>query len=174
MKKLCSEYMANMAQSICLAAGCDVPAETIKKCCVRAVGRLEREANDPKNRNNAYVFVLVSFDCDGKERTTHFCARIDKDFFDDSTGAGDVPASVRAAEASKEERIRALRLSISDYLSKIERAAQGGRTCGNPLFVADDIVAWAARVQLETKELAKLDPKMVEKWKEIHESFLLR
>lgn len=175
MKKLRPEFVAAMAQTIeSSAPDRDLPFETIKECCEQGIKRLESAANDPKNGNAQSVLIFVDYDQDGKLGMAFFNARIKEDFFDESTVAGDVSAPVRAAEASKEERIRALRLSISDYLSKIERAAQGGRTCGNPLFVADDIVAWAARVQLETKELAKLDPKMVEKWKEIHESFLLR
>ena len=161
MKKLSSEYMANMAQSICLAAGCNVPAETIKKCCVRAVGRLEREANDPKNRNNGCVFALVSFDCDGKERTAHFCARIDKDFFDDSTGAGDVPASVRTAEAAKEERIRLLRLSFRDYMKDLVRVASLTTTSRNPLLNIDTIMDLAMAAHSDANELAKLCPKLL-------------
>lgn len=174
MKKLRPEFVAAMAQIVRFSADDEITLETIKKCCDQGIKRLENAANSNEYENGDSVLIFVDYDRNGKEGVAYFNARIKEDFFDESTVAGDVSAPVRAAEASKEERIRALRLSISDYLSKIERAAQGGRTCGNPLFVADDIVAWAARVQLETKELAKLDPKMVEKWKEIHESFLLR
>ena len=161
MKKLSSEYMANMAQSICVAAGCDVPPETIKKCCVRAVGRLEREANDPKNRNSGYVSVLVSFDCDGKERTTHFCARTDKDFFDDSTGAGDIPASVRAAEAAKEERIRLLRLSFRDRMKRLGGQASLAAISKNPILHIDTIMDLAMAAHSDANELAKLCPKLL-------------
>lgn len=161
MKKLSSEYMANMAQSICLAAGCDVPAETLKKCCVRAVGRLEREANDPKNRNNGYVFALVSFDYNGNERTTHFCARIDKDFFDDSTGAGDVLASVRAAEAAKEEKIRLLRLSFRDRMKRLGGYASIAAISKNPIMHIDTIMDLAVAAHSDANELAKLCPKLL-------------
>ena len=116
--------------------------------------------------------IFVDYDRNGKEGVAYFNARIKEDFFDDSTGAGDVSAPVRAAEASKEERIRALRLSISDYLSKIEIAAQLSKK-RNPLFEIDKIVRFALAAQSETKELAAIDPSLEEEvrkfrkiWKE--------
>ena len=177
MKKLRPEYVASVAQNIQLIAirsilgpDCELPPSTLNNCCAQVVDELEKEANDLENKNYRYVFASTRYEYNGKVGWAYFCARIKEDFYDDSAATLDVPVSVRGSEARKKERIRALRLSISDYLSKIERAAHGGAE--NPLFVADDIAAWAALVQSETKELAKLDPKMVEKWKKIHESFL--
>lgn len=174
MKKLRPEFVAAMAQIVRFSADGEITLETIKKCCDQGIKRLENAANSNEYENGESVLIFVDYDRNGKEGVAYFNARIKEDFFDDSTGAGDVPAPVRAAEVSKEERIRALRLSISDYLSKIEGAAHSGRDCGHALSVADDIAVWASRVQAETKELAKLDPKMVERWKKIHESFLSR
>lgn len=66
---------------------------------------------------------------------------------------------------TKEERIRTLRLSISDRLSNIEKRAS---MCGsNPLFAIDDIVALALCAQAETKELAELLPNLVKERDEI-------
>ena len=175
MKKLRPEFVAAMAQTIQASSpNCELTYDTIRECCEQGIKRLESAANDPKNGNAQSVLIFVDYDQDGKLGMAFFNARIKEDFFDESTVAGDVSAPVRAAEASKEERIRALRLSISDYLSKIESAAHIGRDCGHALSVADDFFAWASRVQAETKELAILDPKMVERWKKIHESFLSR
>ena len=66
---------------------------------------------------------------------------------------------------TKEERIRALRLSISDYLSKIGIAAQSSKN-GNPLFEIDKIVRFALAAQSETKELAAIDPSLEEEVRE--------
>lgn len=170
MKKLRSEYVAALPLCIKLSVQHSLPAEILKNCVVQAIAKIEEKANEAKNENEAYASCSVDYEFNGEKESACFLARLKEDFYDDSAAAGDVPVSVRDSEATKKERIRALRLSISDYLSKIERAAHAGAE--NPLFVADDIAAWAVLVQSETKELAKLDPKMVEKWKKIHESFL--
>lgn len=67
---------------------------------------------------------------------------------------------------TKEERIRVLRLSISDRLSKIAEYASMFKS-SNPLFVIDDIVASALMAQSETKELMELDPALVKERDEI-------
>lgn len=169
MKKLRPEFVAAMAQTIELSApDRDLPFETIKECCEQGIKRLESAANDPKNGNAQSVLIFVDYDQNGKLGMAFFNARIKEDFFDESTVAGDVPAPVRAAEASKEERIRALRLSISDYLSKIETLAQLSKN-GNPLFEIDKIARFALAAQTETKELAAIDPSLEEEVRKFRE-----
>lgn len=172
MKKLRPEFVAAMAQIVRFSADGGIALETIKKCCDQGIKRLENAANSKEYENGESILIFVDYDSNGKEGVAYFNARIKEDFFDDSTGAGDVSAPVRAAEASKEERIRALRLSISDYLSKIEIAAQLSKK-RNPLFEIDKIVRFALAAQSETKELAAIDPSLEEEvrkfrkiWKE--------